>query len=229
MIPVGEDEASVHATVCFPLDCTGFPGSSLTFLALVALASYARCFRRRQWPASPHCRASRLPRAAAHRSRCIVRTTEPFSVPGEWGAILGEQGGGGSSGGFEAWIWPVKVISGLHIIAELADYPVRLLDVNAQPGIIRRWTRSHATITYSPRLQFTVPATAHLFGHAATIRLRGTGPVILFEFSSIRPLDLTLQFTPVVEQMWPAPELRQPQRRMGHARRQRLLHPAHRQ
>ena len=134
-----------------------------------------------------------------------IEATKPFSVPGEWGAIFGEQGGSGESGGFEAWIWPVKVISGLHIIAELADYPVPI-DVNAQSGSIEV-NPDHTTITYS-HAAFTVRE--HLFSNRGERAIPGTGPVVLFEFSSVRPMDLTIQFTPVVERMWPAPNFGRP-------------------
>ena len=43
----------------------------------------------------------------------------PFTVAGEQGAILGEQ-----DGGFEAWLFPTKILSRFHVTAEIADYPV---------------------------------------------------------------------------------------------------------
>src|SRR5579862_6266528 len=52
----------------------------------------------------------------------IIRPVEdhkPFTVAGEEGAILGEQ-----NGRFEAWLYPVKILSDFRITAELADYPV---------------------------------------------------------------------------------------------------------
>jgi hypothetical protein len=48
-----------------------------------------------------------------------VEPSKPFTVAGEQGAILGEQGGV-----FEYWLWPVKVLSDFRITAEPADYPV---------------------------------------------------------------------------------------------------------
>ena len=177
-------------------------GSSLAFFALPAFVAM-NVFAAADPALSP------LPRFPLSSSPIrIVRNieaTKPFSVPGEWGAILGEQGGGGESGGFEAWVWPVKVISGLHVVAELADYPVPI-DVNAQPGIIEV-NPGHTTITYS-HAAFTVRE--HIFSVRGDNPVRGTGPVILFEFSSVRPVDFTLQFTPVVERMWPAPNFGRP-------------------
>ncbi len=132
----------------------------------------------------------------------IVRNIEaakPFTVAGEYGAIFGQQGGGEQSGGFEAWVWPVKVISGLQISAEMADYPVPI-DVNGLPGSIEV-NPDRTTITYS-HAGFTVRQ--HMFSSRGLNPVAGAGPVILFEFDSVRPLDLTFKFIPVVERMWPA-------------------------
>ncbi|HEY1950747.1 MAG TPA: glycogen debranching protein [Bryobacteraceae bacterium] len=41
-------------------------------------------------------------------------------------------------------------------------------------------------------------------------RGEGSAPVIFFEFAAIRPLQLTFRFTPVVQQMWPAPNFGRP-------------------
>jgi hypothetical protein len=48
-----------------------------------------------------------------------VQSHKPFTVAGPLGAILGEQ-----NGGFEAWVWPVKIFSRFAITAELEDYAV---------------------------------------------------------------------------------------------------------
>ncbi len=129
----------------------------------------------------------------------IKRSTHfgtPFTVEGEGGAILGEE-----DGHFEAWNWPVKVLSGFRISAELADYPVPI-DVNALAATIDvnpAWT----TITYS-HAAFTVKQ------HMVGIRDQGVGPetgaVVFFEIASVRPLRLTFRFKPDVTRMWPAPD-----------------------
>src|ERR1700730_19199342 len=59
-----------------------------------------------------------------------VETYKPFTVAGERGAIFGEQ-----SGTFEAWTYPIKILSGFAITAELTDYPVPI-DVTAHAVII---------------------------------------------------------------------------------------------
>jgi hypothetical protein len=49
----------------------------------------------------------------------------PWTVAGEHGALFGRQ-----NGIFEAWQWPVKLLSHFAIRAELENYPVPI-DVNA--------------------------------------------------------------------------------------------------
>lgn len=134
-----------------------------------------------------------------------IEVAKPFTVAGERGAIFGQQGGGEQSGGFEAWVWPVKVISGLQITAEMADYPVPI-DVNGLPGSIEV-NPDHTTITYS-HAGFTVRQ--HMFSARGLNPVTGTGPLVLFDFESVRPLDLTFKFIPVVERMWPAPTYGRP-------------------
>jgi glycogen debranching enzyme len=120
-----------------------------------------------------------------------VEPSKPFTVAGERGAIFGEQGGS-----FEAWLYPVKIMSRFAIAAELENYPVPI-DVLAQAATINV-TPAMTTITYS---------------HAAfTIRQRmfapredaGAGVFVLFEIDSVRPLRLTFRFKPEMVRMWPA-------------------------
>jgi len=112
-----------------------------------------------------------------------VEAGKPFTVAGERGAIFGEQ-----NGTFEAWLHPVKILSGFRIAAELADYPVPI-DVTAHAAIIEV-TPAMTTITYS---------------HAAfTVKQRMFGTIVLFEIDSIRPLRLTFRFKPEMLRMWPA-------------------------
>ncbi len=119
--------------------------------------------------------------------------TKPFSVAAEHGAVFGEQ-----NGVFEAWTFPVKILSHFRIAAELADYPVPI-DLNQYAAQIEV-NPGRTTITYS-HAAFTVKQ--HMFsprGDSPT----GAGAVVLFEIQSIRPLTLTFQFTPEMLRMWPA-------------------------
>ncbi len=112
-----------------------------------------------------------------------VEASKPFTVAGERGAIFGEQ-----NGTFEAWLYPVKLLSGFRIIAELADYPVPI-DVTAHAAVIEV-TPAMTTITYS-HAAFTVKQ--------RMLAPRGdmaAGAIVLFEIESIRPLRLTFRFKP---------------------------------
>ncbi|HYK90605.1 MAG TPA: glycogen debranching protein [Acidobacteriota bacterium] len=130
-------------------------------------------------------------------SLTITRRTHfgaPFTVAGEHGAILGEE-----DGHFEAWNWPVKMLSRLRISAELADYPVPV-DVNALADTIQV-NPGWSTITYS-HAAFTVRQ--HMLGIRGQGQVPDEGAVVFFEIASVRPLRLTFRFSPDVMRMWPA-------------------------
>jgi hypothetical protein len=124
----------------------------------------------------------------------VIRETNsrlPFTVSGIDGAVFGRQ-----SGVFEAWLWPVKILSSFRIRAELADYPVPI-DVNALSSVISV-TPGETIITYS---------------HAAfTIRQHMSAPPagVWFEMESVRPLGVTFSFAPDMLRMWPAPNSGRP-------------------
>ncbi len=131
----------------------------------------------------------------------IVRNAEaqkPFTVAGPQGAVLGQQ-----DGKFEAWVWPVKLLSNLRITAELDNYPVPI-DINQQAASVdveperTVITYSHAAITV--RQIMFAPKTRNVGETAA-----GTGAVVLFEVDAVRPGKLRFEFTPEVRRMWPAP------------------------
>jgi len=126
-----------------------------------------------------------------------VESRKPFTVAGERGAILGEQGGG-----FEAWLYPVKILSQFHITGELADYPVPI-DISAHAASIEV-APAMTTITYS-HAAFTVKQ--RMF---ATREDSASAVVVLFEISAIRPLRLTFRFKPEMQRMWPAPNFGTP-------------------
>ena len=119
-----------------------------------------------------------------------VEGSKPFTVAGPGGGIFGEQ-----NGRFEAWLFPVKVLSHFAITAELQDYPVPI-DLAPQAATIEV-APAMTTITYS---------------HAAfTVRQRmfapregAPGVVVVFEIESVRPLTLTFRFEPEMQRMWPA-------------------------
>ena len=108
-----------------------------------------------------------------------VQPAKPFTVAGEQGAILGEQ-----DGGFEFWLWPVKVLSHFSITAELADYPVPI-DVRACAA-----DRSDPGNDHHHVFARCLHDKAADVRHAR--RTRDRGHVVLFEIASVRPMRLHL-------------------------------------
>ncbi len=124
---------------------------------------------------------------------------QPFTVAGECGAIVGQ-----GDGSFEAWAWPVKLLSHLRIAAQVKNYtvPIEVNDQSAEIDV----QPDHTTITFA-HAAFTLREI--LFptqcGHEGE-----PGVVALFQVSSTRPLALTLSFTPELKRMWPAPNYNAP-------------------
>ncbi len=132
------------------------------------------------------------------QSPCVPRT--PWTVAGEYGALFGRQ-----NGKFEAWLWPIKILSNFRISAEISEYPVPI-DVNALAAEIRV-TPAETTITYS-HAAFTVRQ--HMFAARGVATVPPTGAVVFFEIESVRPVELTFAFTPEMLRMWPAPNFGRP-------------------
>ncbi len=128
-----------------------------------------------------------------------TETEKPFTVAGECGAVLGQQ-----NGQFEAWIFPVKLLSHLSIEARVEGYDVPI-DVNSHAAEISVHP-DHTTITYA-HIAFTVRQTmfATQCGQATAGRSE-TGVMAIFEIDSTRPVTLIFSFTPEVKSMWPAPQ-----------------------
>src|SRR4051794_39062426 len=124
---------------------------------------------------------------------------QPWTVAGERGALFGRQ-----SGKFEAWLWPVKLLSNFSIRAELSDYPVPI-DVNALSSEIRV-TPGETVITYS-HAAFTIRQRMFASREGATVSPAAS---VIFEIDSVRPLSLTFSFTPEMLRMWPAPNYGRP-------------------
>ena len=119
---------------------------------------------------------------------------QPFTVAGECGAFVGQ-----GDGSFEAWNWPVKLLSHMRITAQVQDYTVPI-DVNDQSAEITVQP-DHTTITFS-HAAFTV----HEILFAAPCEHQGDpGIIAMFQVSAIKPVELTFSFTPEVKRMWPAP------------------------
>ncbi len=118
---------------------------------------------------------------------------QPFTVAGECGAFVGQ-----GDGSFEAWTWPVKLLSHLRMVAQLKDYtvPIDLGDQSAEIAV----QPDHTTITFA-HAAFTVREI--LFATPCSHE-GDPGVMALFQISSTKPMTLTLSFTPELKRMWPA-------------------------
>ncbi|HZD77458.1 MAG TPA: hypothetical protein VE218_10660 [Acidobacteriaceae bacterium] len=131
-----------------------------------------------------------------------VEPEKPFTVAGECGAFVGQQ-----DGQFEAWLFPVKILSHMRIEARMEGYDVPIdvtrhaAEIDVEPD--------HTTITYS-HVAFTLRATffATQCGPQDPAK-PSTGAMVVFSLDSIRPTTLTFNFTPEVKPMWPAPQFGQ--------------------
>jgi len=142
------------------------------------------------------------PTHSALHLRQHAEPAKPFTVAGECGAFMGQQ-----DGQFEAWLFPVKILSHMQIQAHVEDYNVPI-DVNAYAAEIDV-EPDHTTITYS-HAAFTLRETffATQCGPQDPAK-SSTGAIAVFTLDSIRPMTLTFSFTPEVKPMWPAPQLGQ--------------------
>ncbi|HLY42141.1 MAG TPA: hypothetical protein VKR52_13085 [Terracidiphilus sp.] len=123
--------------------------------------------------------------------RAHVEPLKPFTVAGEHGVIVGQQGGS-----FEAWVLPVKVLSHLTIQANISGYDVPI-EVNQQAAEIE--VRPDRTVITYSHIEFTIRQVMFSANDAPP----GTGPIVLFEFDCLHPTDFTFNFTPNLEWMWP--------------------------
>lgn len=118
--------------------------------------------------------------------------SHPFSVVGPRGAVLGRQ-----DGSYEVWLFPWKVLSNMHIVAQMENYPVPI-DVNAQASSIT--VRPEVTTITFSHANFTVREIIL----APKQTPDGTGALVLYHIQAIRPMTLTFSFTPLMQRMWPA-------------------------
>jgi hypothetical protein len=109
---------------------------------------------------------------------------------------MGEQ-----NGSFEAWIFPVKLLSHFTISAAVEGHPVPI-DLNADAAEIEV-APDHTTITYS-HIAFTVREVLFATRCDSAAEM-GAGVIALFQIEASRPVSLTFSFTPEVRRMWPAP------------------------
>jgi hypothetical protein len=100
---------------------------------------------------------------------------KPVTVAGKCGAFVGRQ-----DGSFEAWTWPVKLLSHFRMVAELKDYSVPI-DVNDQAAEVEV-APDHTTITFA-HASFTIREI--LFAIPCTQTVPG-GVMALFQIDATR-------------------------------------------
>jgi glycogen debranching enzyme len=133
------------------------------------------------------------------RIRQHAEPAKPFTVAGECGSFVGQQ-----DGRFEAWIFPVKILSHMQIEAQVEGYDVPI-DVNAHAAEIDV-EPDHTTITYS-HVAFTLRETFFAMQCGPQDPAKSSiGAMVVFSLDSLRPTTLTFNFTPEVKPMWPAPQ-----------------------
>ncbi|MGI8992635.1 MAG: hypothetical protein ACR2I2_24030 [Bryobacteraceae bacterium] len=181
----------------------------------LTLAFLRSCSLFAQWQPTPAFPLPASPLAITQRAQAHL----PFTVAGEHGAIFGQQ-----DGSFEVWTFPNKIASHFRITGELADYPIPI-ELNEYASTIEVHPE-RTTITYS-HAAFTVKQ--HMFAARGGALSAGAsaGAVVFFEISSVRPLALTIRFTPDMLRMWPAANFNRPSAEWVPARPKRLLHTAH--
>ncbi len=116
----------------------------------------------------------------------------PFSVVGTRGAVLGQQ-----DGSCELWLFPWKILSNLHISAQMDNYPVPI-DVNQHASLID--VRPDSTVITFAHANFTIREVILAPAHAS----ESAGAQILYQIQAVRPMTLTFSFTPNMQRMWPA-------------------------
>jgi hypothetical protein len=122
-----------------------------------------------------------------------VQTGEPFTVAGPQGIAVGQQ-----QGPFEAWILPIKLLSHLTLQADMEGYPVPL-DLNTMAREIE--VRPDRTVITYSHIAVTVRQTMFAPDEGPS----GTGAVVMFQVDAVKPVTLTLRFTPEMRAMWPKP------------------------
>ena len=123
--------------------------------------------------------------------RQAVASTEPFTVAGERGVLVGQQ-----RGEIEAWVLPVKLLSHLTVEARVEGYAVPIALNDMARAIEVRPDRT--TITYSH-----IGLVVRQIMFAPDDAPAGTGAVVMFQVDALHPVDLTFRFTAELRSMWP--------------------------
>jgi glycogen debranching enzyme len=95
-------------------------------------------------------------------------------------------------------MFPWKVLSDLHITAQMENYPVPI-DVNQQAAFIE--VRPDSTVITFSHANFTIREIIL----APKTGPDNTGALIFYQVEAIRPMTLTFSLKPNMQRMWPAP------------------------
>jgi GH15 family glucan-1,4-alpha-glucosidase len=145
--------------------------------SLLAFASFFLC----AWPAGAQ-NASGLPQLSR-----AVSAGQFVSAVGRRAALLGNK-----EGQFEAWIYPLKILRGLHLRFHV-DGRILAAEPLARTVITRP---ESSTILYSDS-SFRVRETFF-------VPVNEPGAVLTFEVQTERPLEIEVAFTPDFQLEWPA-------------------------
>jgi glycogen debranching enzyme len=112
-----------------------------------------------------------------------------FDVVGRKSAVFGYE-----NRGFEAWVYPLKIIDDFKLSFRLQGYPLDINGVDIEASII---VRPEATI-------FTYSHAAFTARQIIFAPVEEQGVVMLLDVDSVLPLTVTASFRPKLRLMWPA-------------------------
>ena len=122
----------------------------------------------------------------------LERTTHPgafFDVVGRRAAVFGYE-----HRGFEAWVYPMKILEDLRLSFSLEGYP---LDVPAEEMLASIRVLPEATI-------FTYSHAAFVVRQIIFVPVDEPAIVMLLDVSTTLPMRITAAFRPRLRLMWPA-------------------------
>src|SRR5262249_15306563 len=121
----------------------------------------------------------------------LTRTARPkiyFDAVGRKAAIFGNE-----AGEFESWVFPIKLFHGARISVKVdgVDNPIDFATI-----VERVTARPEATTLVASDQLFTIRATF-------LSPIDEDGSIVLLDIDTIRPMTITISFTPDLKPMWP--------------------------
>lgn len=112
-----------------------------------------------------------------------------FDVVGRESAVFGYE-----NRGFEAWVYPLKLLDDFKLLFQLQGYPLEINGTDVETSIN---VRPEATI-------FTYSHAAFTVRQIIFAPIEEQGVIMLLDVQSVLPLSLTCSFRPKLRLMWPA-------------------------